>query len=408
MEEKKNDLLFTYLDSLETPELTSNYKIKKFPSLNEYAENYLANIDKKKINNDINNISNDNCNDNNSSVKIFSNDISVTETNIQTNQISKINNDKYTSNKYDEINDIEKPLYNQLKTRNNLSIEHLKRNFNNKTKKSETFSKISSITFKSSNQIINLPTNNFKNNKGFSKLYKKISPPNRTKLNSPLFSAFRSSNSKNSYSNNKLYNYNNNYNVDILNFSKNKSFFLYEKGNIDINLKDIKINKKFSESYLGKKLLLNEINSDRNKLQKEFKKNNIDYKNRVKINFSETHTDESFIPLINISNRYNNTNKSVSLSIENYWKEKEIKKQIKMQKIRKEKINKEISEIRDKPEIDENSRRIVEKLAYNSSINVFDRLTEFARNHLIINERTTKGKTVNNNYKLKLYKEKNI
>ena len=218
MEEKKNDLLITYLDSLETPELTSNYKIKKFTSLNEYAENYLANLDKKKINNDINNISNDNYIDNNSSVKIFSNDISITETNNQTNQISKIINDKFGSNKYDEINDIEKPSYNQLKTRNNFSIEHLKRNFNNKTKKSETLSKISSKTFKRSYQKINLPKNSFKNNNGFSKLYKKISPPNRTKLNSPLFSAFRSNNIKNSNNNkNKLYKYNNNYN-------ENKSF----------------------------------------------------------------------------------------------------------------------------------------------------------------------------------------
>ena len=168
----KNDLLFTYLDSLETPELTNNFKIKKFPSLNEYAENYLANLDKKKVNNDINSISNDNYNDNNSSVKIFSNDISFTETNIQTNQISKINNDKYSSNKYDEINYIEKPFNNQLKTRNNLSIEHLKLNFNNKSKKSETLSKISNITFKTSYQKINLSTNNFKKNNGFSKSLK--------------------------------------------------------------------------------------------------------------------------------------------------------------------------------------------------------------------------------------------
>ena len=157
---------------------------------------------------------------------------------------------------------------------------------------------------------------------------------------------------------------------------------------------------------MGKKLLLNYINSDRNKLQKELKKNSTNFKNMLKINFSESHTDESFIPLISISNRYN-ANKSTSLSIENYWKEKEIKKQIKMLKIRKEKLNKEISEVKDKPEIDENSRRIVEKIGYNSSSNVFDRLTEFVRNHLILNERALKAKTVNNNYKLKLYKENN-
>ena len=403
---EKNDLLFTYLDSIETPELASNFKIKKFPSLNEYAENYLANLDKKKVNNnDINSISNDNYNDNNSSVKIFSNDISITETNIQTNQISKINNDKYTSNKYEETNDIEKPFNNQLKTRNNVSIEHLKWNFNNKTKKSETLSKLSNLTFKTSYQKIIFPTNNYKKNNGFSKLYKKISPPNRTKLNSPLFSAFKSSNSKNSNSNNnKLYKYNN-YNMDYL----NSKSFLSEKGNIDINLKDNTFNKKYSESYLGKKKLLNYINSDRNKFQKDFKKNNTSYKNKLKSNFSESHTDESFIPLISISNRYNTnkSNKSTSLSIENYWKKKEIKKQLKIQKIRKEKINKEISEIRDKPEIDENSRRIVEKLGYNSSSNVFDRLTEFARNHLILNERTMKGKTVDNIYKVNLYKDNN-
>ena len=423
MELNKN-LLFTYLDSIETPNLFSSYKIKKFPSLNEYAENYLANMNKPKENNEINNNSDENedenekenINDINSSAKALSNDISNNDTNIQTNQISKV------IYKNDEGNDIENPYSNKLKARNNFTIEHLKQNFNKKSKKLNTLTKnnVSHITLtqnynnttKAKGEINNkICINITKNKKGLSELYKKISPSRKTKLNSPIFSAFRSGNSKSSFCSN-IFKTNGFHNVEYLSLSKsvnslndyksNSKSFLSEKVDFDINKKFTKINKKFSASLLAKNFLENYIYTDKNKYKNKNKKN----KNRIQINFSESHTDDSYYPFISISNRYY-TNKSNSQSIENYWKEKEIKKKIKMMEIRNEKIYKEISEIRDRPKINENSRKIADKLGYNSSLNVFERLSELSKNKIIFNERKINTKTGNNNFKLKLYKELN-
>ena len=50
MEHNKNDSLFTYIDSIETQDMFLNYKNKKFPKLNQYAELYLANLEKEKSN----------------------------------------------------------------------------------------------------------------------------------------------------------------------------------------------------------------------------------------------------------------------------------------------------------------------------------------------------------------------
>ena len=219
MELDKNGLFFTYLDTIETPDLYSSYQIKKFPSLNEYAENYLANLNKSKLHKELNNNSNENIIENNSFVKGLSYDTSNNETNIQTNQISK-RNDIFNNIKYGETNVIETPFYNNLKTRNYFPIDHLKKNFSNRNKKTNNISKENNInstqnddklTIKSL-QNINFP-NNQKKNKGLSELYKKISPPVRTNLNSPLFSAFGNSNSKNSYSSKPLI-FNKNYNLD--------------------------------------------------------------------------------------------------------------------------------------------------------------------------------------------------
>ena len=141
MDKNNNDLLITYLDSLETSDIYSNYKFKKIPSLNQYAENYLANLDNLKSINELNSNNNINkFNDNNSSIKALSNDItnndSIMNTNIQTNQISKVY-EMFSSNKTDDFSDIEK-----LKTKSNLAIEHLKKNFQIKTKTPYSISKI--------------------------------------------------------------------------------------------------------------------------------------------------------------------------------------------------------------------------------------------------------------------------
>ena len=411
MELNKNGLLLNYFDSIDKPDLLSSYKITKLPSLNEYAENYLSNLDKPISNYDINNNSNENMLENNLSVKRLSINNSNNDSIIKTNQISKVN-DKLTSNRYDETTETQKQNSNQLKERDNLSIEHLKKNFKNRKSNMTSNYNYSQYT---DNKQINLEEkinnkkiiNIEKNKKGLSELYKKISPPERTRLNSPIFSAFRSNNSKNSCSSKYVgakVDYSNlSKSVNSLNDNKisNKSkSFLSEKGSACNNIRN---NTKFSANNLTKNFLTNYIYSDRDKfIKKDNKTNN---KNRIQMNFSESHTSESFIPLNSISNRYN-TNKSYSKSVENYWKEKEIKKQIKIQKIRKEKNYKEFCEIRDKPEIDKNSRKIANKLGYNSSLNVFERLSELAKNQLIFNERQLK-KIENYNYKLKLYKEIN-
>ena len=281
MELNKN-LLFSYLDSIETPNLFSSYKIKKFPSLNEYAENYLANMNKPKENNEINNNSDENedenekekenINDIKSSAKALSNDITNNDTNIQTNQISKV------IYKNDEGNDIENPYSNKLKGRNNFTIEHLKQNFNKKSKKLNTLTKnnVSHITLtqnynnstKTKGEINKICINITKNKKGLSELYKKISPSRKTKLNSPIFSVFRSGNSKSSFYSN-IFKISHFYNLDYLNLTKsanslndyksNSKSFLSEKIDFDINKKFKKINKKISASDLVKNSLENNI-----------------------------------------------------------------------------------------------------------------------------------------------------
>lgn len=427
MEKNNNDLLITYLDSLETSDIYSNYKFKKIPSLNQYAENYLANLDNLKSINDINTNNNiNNFNDNNSSVKALSNDItnndSIMNTNIQTNQMSKVY-EIFSSNKTDDFSDIEK-----LKTKSNLAIEHLKKNFQIKTKTPYSISKNKNKNLtkkKDINYLSNVSQN--KSINFLSDLYKKISPSERTRLNSPLFSALKSSDSKYS-SSFKVFmgNNNNNYN-DNLNFSKsvnsyndNKNnkikSFLSKNGMNESNIKVRQVKKKISMSYLYKNILASYVCSDRNKFKNKF--NNINKKNKSKNirlqmkKFSDVYSnDESATPFQSVTNR-NNQNKSHSHSIEDYWKEKELKRQIKIEKIRKEKIMKENREMRDKPKINENSRKIADRINYSSSINVFERLCELKKNQLVYNQKTTNMKNENENEnsigKIKVNKEKNM
>ena len=135
MQQNKNGLLFNYIDSLENSDLYTKYKIKKIPSLNKYAENYLALLDKKNSNNYINNDS-ENYNEYKTSVKGITNDISNNETSLKTNQISKAN-DNFTINRLDEVNEKGNPTSIRIKTRNNLEIEYLKQNFNFNKEKAE-------------------------------------------------------------------------------------------------------------------------------------------------------------------------------------------------------------------------------------------------------------------------------
>ena len=427
MDRNNNDLLITYLDSLETSDIYNNYKFKKIPSLNQYAENYLANLDNLKSINDLNTNNNiKNFNDNNSSIKALSNDLtnndSIMNTNIQTNQISKVY-EIFSSNKTDDFSDIEK-----LKTKSNLAIEHLKRNFQNKTKTPYRISKIKNKNLtkkKDINYLSNVTQN--KSINLLSELYKKISPSERTRLNSPLFSALKSTNSKYSNTFKVFMDNNNNNNNDNLNFSKsvnsyndNKNnkikSFLSKNGMNDNNIKVRQVKKKISMSYLYKNILASYLCSDKGKYKKKF--NYINKKNKNKNirlqmkQFSDVYSnEESNTPFQSVTNR-NNQNKSHSHSIEDYWKEKELKKQIKIEKIRKEKIMKENREMRDKPKINENSRKIADKINYNSSINVFDRLCELKKSQLICNQKILNIKNENENEnsigKIKVNKEKNF
>ena len=130
MEHIKNDSLFTY-NSIET----QDYKFKKFPKLNHYAEMYLENLEKEKLNKEINsnndskdnlNLNIDNINDITSSIKGLSNDVTNNDSIINTN--FQLNKNKYTHQKNESSES------NIFKTVNYLAIEQLKDNMRNKKK----------------------------------------------------------------------------------------------------------------------------------------------------------------------------------------------------------------------------------------------------------------------------------
>lgn len=416
MEKNKNEILFTYIDSLDSPHLIRNYQYKK-PSLNQYAENYLANLDNLKSLNDFKrNNSIKNFNDNNSSVKALSNDKtnndSIINTNILSNSISKING-IFNSNRNEEYNAMDK-----LKAKGNLVIEHLKKNFQIGANSPDNISKLDDINITKKDNIYCFSNVNQNKSKNLlpADFYKKISPSESKRFNSPLFSAMKSSSSN--YSNFKVFIKDNKLN-NKLNFSKslnsyndiksNKSkSFLFHKRIKDNNIKAHKIKKKFSKSFLYKNILTNYISSDRNKLRKKI---NYNKKSSIRLQmskFSEIHNTDDSISQIHSYTQRNKQNKSYSQSMEDYWKEKEFKKQIKIERIRKEKILKEKNEMRDRPKINENSRKIVERITNNSSINVFDRLSGLKKSQLIYNEKISNLKNENSLSRMTLNTEKSF
>ena len=174
MEKNKNEILFTYIDSLDSPDLLRDYQYKK-PSLNQYAENYLANLNTLKSLNDFNrNNSKKNFNDNNSSVKALSSDKtnndSIINTNILSNSISKINGifNSYRSEEYNAMD--------MLKSKDHLEIEHLKKNFKIKTNSPDNISKIDDINRTKKDNMLFSNVNQNKCKNLFPDFYKKISP----------------------------------------------------------------------------------------------------------------------------------------------------------------------------------------------------------------------------------------
>ena len=227
------------------------------------------------------------------------------------------------------------------------------------------------------------------------KLNDYISNLEKTKLFPPIIYEIK---------NNSIYN-NTKLNIDNFNFNKsslssytnrlnntNKSF-LSGKSSVDNQLTK---NKYRASTSFNIQNFINQYiyNKDKNKFEKKNKNNFHKKPINLQMNSLESPTDESC--LCNYNNR-SKRDKSNSSSIENYWKAKELKKMLlKMEKMRREQINKENAELRDRPKIDENSRKIAQKLGNNRSFNVFGKFTGLTSiSNMITSDRIKKINTCN-------------
>ena len=374
MEHIKNDSLFTYVDSIDTQDFLSNYKLKKFPKLNHYAEMYLENLEKEKLNKEINsntdskdntnlNLNIDIINDNASSIKGLSYDITNNDSIINNNlQLNKI---KYAHNK-NESNE------SNFKSVNYLAIEKLKENIQNKSKnKNNIISKVNTLSIIQDNKNNNVYQNQMKNKETRNKCYKKIIPLKTNKIDSRLFfnykkskpvqleEKYKFSNSNKTLNNLYFHRSDNKFN----NNNMNKKNLLNNTNKIRLN----KINKYYQISPLFQILTSNRKETDRN------------IKTKLINSFTENSQCES-------TASKNPGNKIYSITLNDYWKEKEIKKRIKLAKIKEEKTMKELGQLRDKPKINKNSKKIAEKLGSNSNSTVFERLSGSC-NKILFNER---------------------
>ena len=389
MEINKNESLFTYIDSLETQDLYINIINKKIPKLNKYAELYLANLEKEKSRNEENsnnssknninlNIDNIKENDNISSIKGGSNDMTNIDSVINANKIKKF----HFKNESNESN--------QFKSINYLAIEQLKMNMENKAKRTNIISKVNDFTISQNNNKILNNKNKQYNQQG--KFYYKIKPSVRNKIRQNLFFNFKINNSvkldgKFQFS----------YNIKTLNnFNFNKSENKLKENNNSKN-----------KSYFPKKFNNNNLYTNKNK--KKFiifpvsnymtNPNNKSFRNEL---FSNSMTENSIYNSMISKKTDNNKNQKHLITLNDHWVEKEIKKRMKIFKLIEEKTLKETSELRDKPKINRNSRKIAEKLGSNSSTSVFERLSE-SGNKILFNGRKmsilTKDKINNKNNK---------
>ena len=373
MEHIKNDSLFTYVDSIDTQDFLSNYKLKKFPKLNHYAEMYLENLEKEKLNKEINsntdskdntnlNLNIDIINDNASSIKGLSYDITNNDSIINNNlQLNKIKYD-HNQNESSESN---------FKSVNYLAIEKLKENIQNKSKnKNNIISKVNTLSIIQDNKNNNVYQNQMKNKETRNKCYKKIIPLKTNKIDSRLFFNYKKSKpvqleEKYKFSNNNKTQYNLYFHRSDNKFNNNmnKKTLLNNTNKIRLN----KINKYYQISPLFQILTSNRKETDRN------------IKTKLINSFTENSQCES-------TASKNPGNKIYSITLNDYWKEKEIKKRIKLAKIKEEKTMKELGQLRDKPKINKNSKKIAEKLGSNSNSTVFERLSGSC-NKILFNER---------------------
>ena len=374
MEHIKNDSLFTYVDSIDTQDFLSNYKLKKFPKLNYYAEMYLENLEKEKLNKEINsntdskdntnlNLNIDIINDNASSIKGLSYDITNNDSIINNNlQLNKI---KYAHNQNESSE-------SNFKSVNYLAIEKLKENIQNKSKnKNNIISKVNTLSIIQNNKNNNVYQNQMKNNETRNKCYKKIIPLKTNKIDSRLFFNYKQSKpvqleEKYKFSNSNKTQYNLYFHRSDNKFNNNnmnKKILLNNTNKIRLN----KINKYYQISPLFQILTSNRKETDRN------------IKTKLINSFTENSQCES-------TASKNPGNKIYSITLNDYWKEKEIKKRIKLAKIKEEKTMKELGQLRDKPKINKNSKKIAEKLGSNSNSTVFERLSGSC-NKILFNER---------------------
>ena len=373
MEHIKNDSLFTYVDSIDTQDFLSNYKLKKFPKLNHYAEMYLENLEKEKLNKEINsntdskdntnlNLNIDIINDNASSIKGLSYDITNNDSIINNNlQLNKI---KYAHNQNESSE-------SNFKSVNYLAIEKLKENIQNKSKnKNNIISKVNTLSIIQDNKNNNVYQNQMKNKETRNKCYKKIIPLKTNKIDSRLFFNYKKSKpvqleEKYKFSNNNKTQYNLYFHRSDNKFNNNmnKKTLLNNTNKIRLN----KINKYYQISPLFQILTSNRKETDRN------------IKTKLINSFTENSQCES-------TASKNPGNKIYSITLNDYWKEKEIKKRIKLAKIKEEKTMKELGQLRDKPKINKNSKKIAEKLGSNSNSTVFERLSG-SFNKILFNER---------------------
>ena len=371
MEHIKNDSLFTYVDSIETQDFQSNYKFNKFPKLNHYAELYLENLEKEKLNKEIDgnndskdniNLNNDIINDNASSIKGLSYDI--------TNNDS-INNNNFQSNKikYDHIKN--ESSESNFKSVNYFAIEKLKESIQNKSKNSNIISKVNTLSIIQDNKNNKLNHNQMYHNETKNKFYKNIISLKNNKIDSRLF----------------------------FNYKQNKQSKLEEKNKVannnktQYNLYFHKSDNKFVGNNMNEKILLNKNNKMRlNKNKKYYQvsplfqilsSNRKNTDRNIKKKLINSFTDNS---LCESKTSKNPVNKIYSITLNDYWKEKEIKKRIKLAKIKEENTMKELEQLREKPKINKNSIRIAERLGSNSNSTVFERLSESC-NKILFNER---------------------
>ena len=279
--------------------------------------------------------------------------------NINFNKKNNCSN-KYTSNRNDQ-----KLLeeYFQLKNENNYN------SLNNiyLDKKEECYQPLikKNKIRKNNNHNNNI---NFKKSNSFKG--ELIYQPEKNIKNSPSFTPIKSGFKKKKNSNNKL-----NKNIKYFNFNtnvneKNKiNNFTQRKNNEIINSKR-RINKKENEK------------NNRNKVNKTPTKknltlfNNLNYNRTYSLDKNEINNEKYMM------NNFTQNNYEIN-STELYWKKKDKEKEKKLEQIRTERILKEDKEMQDRPKINENSRKIINKKGQ-KKIDVFDRLSDInqIKNHM--------------------------